>query len=354
MRGRAAARSSEDEPLFRARLIGIGFDPERRLVLIELREHAADEDDEDPPPPPEEARAAIARLYATRAQIRAMMRNGVAAVEGGRPKLPAVRLPDGSRRAHLPAAGTDERVAMALARGSGRSELLRDGEVDVLGRMPWSSNATFLVNLADGDDELLAIYKPQRGERPLWDFPRGTLCHREVAAYEVSEALGWDIVPDTVLRDGPAGIGMMQRFVDHDPEEHYFTLLEEHADDVPPHGRVRRRDQQHRSQGRSLPARARDGGRIFGIDHGVSFHAQWKLRTVIWDFGGEPIPPDVCADLHRLADQLRSGDVGEQLDRRRSTASSSTRSAPAPSTCSRPASSPRPTTTTTAYPWPMI
>ena len=73
--------------------------------------------------------------------------------------------------------------------------------------MPWSSNATFLVNLADGDDELLAIYKPQRGERPLWDFPRGTLCHREVAAREVSEALGWEIVPDTVLRDGPPASG---------------------------------------------------------------------------------------------------------------------------------------------------
>ena len=90
--------------------------------------------------------------------------------------------------------------------------ILREGEVDVLGRMPWSSNATFLVNITDDDDELLAIYKPQRGERPLWDFPRGTLCHREVAAYEVSSALGWNIVPDTVLRDGPAGPGMMQRF----------------------------------------------------------------------------------------------------------------------------------------------
>ena len=138
-------------------------------------------------------------------------------------------------------------------------ELLRDGDVDVLGRMPWSSNATFLVNLSQGD-ELLAIYKPQRGERPLWDFPRGTLCHREVAAFEVSEALGWDIVPDTVLRDGPAGIGMMQRFVEHDPEEHYFTLLEEHGDDVPAHGRVRRRDQQHRPQGRPLPGRSTTDG----------------------------------------------------------------------------------------------
>ena len=78
---------------------------------------------------------------------------------------------------------------------------------------------------------MLAIYKPQRGERPLWDFPRGTLCHREVAAYEVSDALGWNIVPDTVLRDGPAGIGMVQRFVEHDPDEHYFTLLEAHGDE---------------------------------------------------------------------------------------------------------------------------
>ena len=118
---------------------------------------------------------------------------------------------------------------------------------------------------------------------------RGTLCHREVAAFEVSQALGWDIVPDTVLRDGPAGIGMMQRFVEHDPEEHYFTLMEQHAD------AFRRMavfdvviNNTDRKGGHCL--RALETGRIFGIDHGVSFHAQWKLRTVIWDFGGEPIP----------------------------------------------------------------
>src|SRR4051794_17571524 len=109
--------------------------------------------------------------------------------------------------------------------------LLRCGDVDVLGRMPWSSNATFLVNLTSDEGELLAVYKPQRGERPLWDFPRGTLASRETAAFEISEALGWGIVPDTVLRDGPAGPGMMQRFVEHDPEEHYFTLLESRPDD---------------------------------------------------------------------------------------------------------------------------
>ena len=191
-------------------------------------------------------------------------------------------------------------------------EMLRNADVDVLGRMPWSSNATFLVNLLDGDDEMLAIYKPQRGERPLWDFPRGTLCHREVAAFEVSNALGWDIVPDTVLRDGPAGIGMVQRFVEHDPEEHYFTLLEQHGDAF---RRMAAFDvvinNTDRKGGHCLRALA--DGRIFGIDHGVSFHGQWKLRTVIWDFGGESIPPDVCRDLHRFADELRRGAVGDHL-----------------------------------------
>jgi uncharacterized repeat protein (TIGR03843 family) len=182
-------------------------------------------------------------------------------------------------------------------------QILREGDVDVLGRMPWSSNATFLVNLSLGDDELLAIYKPQRGERPLWDFPRGTLCHREVAAFEISETLGWNIVPDTVLRDGPAGIGMMQRFVEHDPDEHYFTLLSEHGD-------VFRRmavydiiiNNTDRKGGHCL--RALDDGHIFGIDHGVSMHTQWKLRTVIWDFAGESIPPPVCHDVHAFADVL--------------------------------------------------
>jgi uncharacterized repeat protein (TIGR03843 family) len=200
---------------------------------------------------------------------------------------------------------------MAVAEERAR-ELLREGEVDVLGRMPWSSNATFLVNLSGGDDEMLAIYKPQRGERPLWDFPRGTLCHREIAAFEVSDALGWDIVPDTVFRDGPAGVGMMQRFVEHDPEEHYFTLLEEHADAF---RRMAAFDvvinNTDRKGGHCL--RALEGGRIFGIDHGVSFHTQWKLRTVIWEFGGESIPADVCSDLHRLVEQLQAGSGCEHL-----------------------------------------
>jgi uncharacterized repeat protein (TIGR03843 family) len=189
-------------------------------------------------------------------------------------------------------------------------DLLRHGEVDVLGRMPWSSNATFLANLSAQDGELLAVYKPQRGERPLWDFPRGTLALREVAAYEISEALGWQIVPDTVMRDGPAGAGMMQRFVEHDPEEHYFTLLESHPDEF---RRMATFDVVINNTDRKGGHCLIDAdGNIWGVDHGVSFHAQWKLRTVIWDFASEPIPPELCDDLHRVAAQLR-GDLGTRL-----------------------------------------
>jgi uncharacterized repeat protein (TIGR03843 family) len=192
------------------------------------------------------------------------------------------------------------------------SEVLHHGDADVLGRMPWSSNATFLVNLALGHDEVLAIYKPQRGERPLWDFPRGTLCRREVAAYEVSEALGWNLVPETVLRDGPAGIGMMQQFVDHDPDEHYFTLLADYPDDF------RRMavfdiliNNTDRKGGHCLRATA--DGRIFGIDHGVALHAMWKLRTVIWDFAGETVGPDACDGIRRLMDDVCGGSLGTRL-----------------------------------------
>jgi Phosphatidylinositol 3- and 4-kinase len=183
--------------------------------------------------------------------------------------------------------------------------LLRDGDVEVLGRLPWSSNATFLVKLHDDGREMFGVYKPQRGERPLWDFPRGTLCHREVAAYEVSDALGWRIVPDTVLRDGPAGIGMVQRFVEHDPEDHYFTLLEEHGDDF---RRMAAFDVVINNTDRKGGHCLRDSeGRIFGIDHGVAFHALWKVRTVIWDFGGERLPARVRDDLECFADKFRSG-----------------------------------------------
>ena len=189
-------------------------------------------------------------------------------------------------------------------------ELLAGGEIEMLGRMPWSSNATFLVKLERAGVESLAIYKPRKGERPLWDFTRGTLCQREVAAHLVSDGLGWNIVPRTILRDGPAGEGMVQRFVDHDPEEHFFTLREQFGD-------VFRRfalfdvviNNADRKSGHGLRDRS---DHVWGIDHGVSFHAAVKLRTVIWDYEGEPIAPTDLEALQGFAARLDAG-LGRDL-----------------------------------------
>jgi len=172
----------------------------------------------------------------------------------------------------------------------------------VRGRLPWSSNGTFLVELCEpGEAERVrAVYKPLRGERPLWDYPPG-LYRREVAAYVVSEWLGWAIVPETVERDGPLGPGSVQRFVDADFSQHYFTLLErpEHHDTLM---RICAFDlvvnSGDRKSGHCL---LDDGGRIWAIDNGLSFHPHPKLRTVIWDFEGRPLPDDCLEDLRRLA-----------------------------------------------------
>ena len=193
------------------------------------------------------------------------------------------------------------------------AEVLIRGDLEVTGRMRYSSNATLLVEATLDDMKLPAVYKPRRGERPLWDFPDGTLCNREVAAYELSTGLGWGIVPVTVLRpDGPFGAGAVQRFVDHDPEEHYFTLLEGHED------RFRQfaaldilANNTDRKGGHCL--RDRVSGSIVGIDHGLTFHPQWKLRTVIWDFAGEPLPAEIVDDLCRVVADLDDGPVGRAL-----------------------------------------
>ena len=187
---------------------------------------------------------------------------------------------------------------------------LERGELEVLGRMPWASNHTFLGRVCLDGEEVLAVYKPRRGERPLWDFPEGTLCQREVASRMVSEALGWAIVPPTVLRSGPLGEGMVQLFIDHDPEQHYFTLRDDHAD------RFRQfalfdavTNNADRKSGHCLLDIA---GHIWGIDHGVTFHRSVKLRTVIWDFEGEPLPDGLASDLARL-DESFDADLGRGL-----------------------------------------
>jgi uncharacterized repeat protein (TIGR03843 family) len=181
------------------------------------------------------------------------------------------------------------------------ANVLQHGEVEVLGRMPWSSNATYLCEVTCGDDAVRAIYKPRRGERPLWDFPSG-LDHREVAAFELSEALGWDLVPMTILRDGPLGTGSVQEFIDADFEQHYFTLYEDEGY----HDQLRAicafdlvGNNTDRKSGHCLLGH---DGRIRGIDHGLMFHHEFKLRTVIWEFGGQAVPPDLLEALDALAD----------------------------------------------------
>jgi uncharacterized repeat protein (TIGR03843 family) len=190
-------------------------------------------------------------------------------------------------------------------------DLLAHGTIEVVGRVAWSSNAALLVTVAGDAGETLAVYKPRQGERPLWDFPDGTLCRRETASYVISEALRWDIVPTTILRDGPYGVGMVQRFVEHDPDDHYFTLLEDHPDEFRRFAAfdvvVNNAD---RKGGHCLQELAT--GRIYGIDHGLTFHIGPKLRTVIWDFACEPVPEDLVADLTGLRGVL-DGALGDEL-----------------------------------------
>ena len=190
---------------------------------------------------------------------------------------------------------------------------LRHGDVQVVGRMPWSSNGTFLCEVRCGNAGRLAIYKPRQAERPLWDFPSG-LDQREVAAYELSCALGWDLVPVTVRREGPLGLGSVQDFIDADVEQHYFTLYEDEAN----HPALRRMcafdlagNNTDRKSGHVLLG---TDGRIRGIDHGLMFHREFKVRTVIWEFGGEEIPADVLADLEGLAAAGLPDPLAELLD----------------------------------------
>ncbi|WP_299025796.1 SCO1664 family protein [uncultured Thermanaerothrix sp.] len=184
-------------------------------------------------------------------------------------------------------------------------QVLEQGEITLRGEMLLGSNYTFLVQVRYQGEEILAVYKPTRGEQPLWDFPPGTLAMREVAAYVVSQALGWDLVPPTVYRRrGPLGKGSLQRFIEHDPEYHYFTFTPEDRQRLRPvalfDALVNNAD--------------RKGGHILFdaehhlwlIDHGICFHVEDKLRTVVWDFAGEPIPPEYLKAIEGLSTSLKT------------------------------------------------
>jgi uncharacterized repeat protein (TIGR03843 family) len=189
---------------------------------------------------------------------------------------------------------------------------LAEGDLEVLGRIPWASNATLLARVRHRELEGLAVYKPVRGERPLWDFPLGTLYRREVAAYLVSEQLGWGLVPPTLVRAGPLGTGSLQLYVDADAEVTAFELLADGNAALP---RIAAFDvvtnNADRKAGHCLVSS--EGERVWAIDHGVCFHAEPKLRTVLWDLAGHPLQAAEVADLEALAAETAGGELGGRL-----------------------------------------
>jgi len=183
-------------------------------------------------------------------------------------------------------------------------QTLATGKMTEHGLLPYSSNHSFLVAVGRGRLTLPAVYKPQRGETPLWDFEWGSLCKRETAAYEVSRGLGWDLVPPTVLRRGTRGLGSVQLYVHHDDDRHYFTVQA----DARFAASLRRLalfdfviNNADRKSGHCLIA---GEGRLWAIDHGICFHSELKMRTVIWEFSGTPIEPALLEDLNRFRADL--------------------------------------------------
>ncbi|MFL6137175.1 MAG: SCO1664 family protein [Frankiaceae bacterium] len=189
-------------------------------------------------------------------------------------------------------------------------ELLRRGELVIEGRLVDASNATLYCAVRADGVEAACVYKPIAGERPLWDFPDGTLAYREVAAYEVSAATGWAVVPPTVLRDGPLGRGMCQLWIDVDEKVDLPALA---RSDHPALRRMAVFDavinNADRKGGHLLPT---DDGHVHGVDHGVSFAVEDKLRTLLWRWRGQPLPDEAVDVLHRLDAELR-GDLRDGL-----------------------------------------
>jgi hypothetical protein len=181
--------------------------------------------------------------------------------------------------------------------------LLANGKIaEMRGIMRWGSNYAALVTITDGELETTAVYKPQRGERPLWDFPDGTLCYRETAAYVISEALGWRLVPPTVLRSGPHGLGSVQQFVEHNPEINYFSLDDRFLEQLQRYTIFDYLINNADRKGGHLLLDAT--GKIWGIDHGLSFNTVSKLRTVIWEFAGQTIQPTLLTPVEKLLTQI--------------------------------------------------
>jgi uncharacterized repeat protein (TIGR03843 family) len=195
------------------------------------------------------------------------------------------------------------------------SDILSRAEITDCKLIPSGSNYVFLVTLLDASaGEGFAVYKPERGEAPLWDFPDGTLYRRERAAYLLANDLGWDFIPPTIVRDGPYGIGSVQLYIPHDPQTTFFTLRDDRETEM----RLialfdALANNADRKGGHCLLG---PDGRIWGIDHGLTFHVSNKLRTVIWDYSEEPIAASLLDDLRALAARLeRRPSIRSELEK---------------------------------------
>ncbi|MBO4271535.1 SCO1664 family protein [Microbispora triticiradicis] len=208
----------------------------------------------------------------------------------------------GVDRAGPDGAGLDDAAAMRL---------LREGTLEVAGRLVEATNMTLYCSVATGEHAAACVYKPVRGERPLWDFPDGTLAAREVAAYEVAAVTGWRIVPPTVLRDGPFGPGMVQLWIDADPDADLMTLMRSRN---PALRRMAVFDavvnNADRKGGHLLPL---PDGHVYGVDHGVCFSVDDKLRTVLWQWRGRTLPREAVNVLERLEREIERGRLGRRL-----------------------------------------
>ncbi len=241
-------------------------------------------------------------------------------------RQPSGRQPSGRQPARRPAgaargqaAGQDgspaapgEDAATASSQEASALKLLTEGSLEVEGRLIVASNATLYCTIKHGDTVAACVYKPVAGERPLWDFPTGSLAGREVAAYEVSRSAGFGVVPPTVYREGPFGPGMCQLWIDADQTVDILALARrtDHAglramavfDAV-----INNAD---RKAGHLLPA---PGGHLYGCDHGVCFGEEYKLRTVLWQWRGRSLPGRSVAALRRLQECFDEGDLGETM-----------------------------------------
>lgn len=186
--------------------------------------------------------------------------------------------------------------------------LLAHGEIaEGVETLLWGSNYATLITVRGAERCVLAVYKPQRGERPLWDFPDGTLCCRELLAYHISKTLGWNLVPPTVLRKGPLGLGSVQLFIAHSPGVTYFGLDDRFTLQLQ---RFAVFDFIVNNADRKGGHLLLDGrGKLWGIDHGLTFHAASKLRTVIWEFAGQPVEERWLCDVEVLREQLALGEA---------------------------------------------